>query len=380
MIRSVLFTALVLNAIHVEVNRDDKPSKSLAVRLPRREMEICLKTEEIPRYVENKDKTRRQHEYILLILTTCEKVFEEKFDQFKDQAKDGFIKLNQKFQEEIDKLQKLLTEELQEIKTCIKKDVAEITENITNLRNLTNQFRNESNGRIKELKNDTETVITTIKDAINEVPILTNYTIVEIKKIISDFGTSIWIVCILETICVIYLCSKWIHSSQQRKKDPELPELNLENSVAVVSFTERNIDRHLRIARTVTGDYPIHPTYVGGVNNVKSIELNSKVCLVFVDKNTRDIILETELDVSQTRFDFVEGQVERDSTKVIVIYYQDVGSRNLKTLYNRNLKNIQQHSTLWKLQRQNRVLSIYEEFSLDQSLYLKMFINETLIE
>lgn len=113
---SVLFTALVLNAIHVEVNRDDKPSKSLAVRLPRREMEICLKTEEIPRYVENKDKTRRQHEYILLILTTCEKVFEEKFDQFKDQAKNGFIKLNQKFQEEIDKLQKLLTEELQEVR------------------------------------------------------------------------------------------------------------------------------------------------------------------------------------------------------------------------------------------------------------------------
>lgn len=68
---------------------------------------------------------------------------------------------------------------------------------------------------------------------------------------------------------------------KQRKKDPELPELNLENSVAVVSFTERNIDRHLRIARTVTGDYPIHPTYVGGVNNVKSIELNSKVWVFF---------------------------------------------------------------------------------------------------
>lgn len=44
-----------------------------------------------------------------------------------------------------------------------------------------------------------------------------------------------------------------------------------------------------------------------------------KVCLVFVDKNTRDIILETELDVSQTRFDFVEGQVERGKERNAVL-------------------------------------------------------------
>lgn len=76
------------------------------------------------------------------------------------------------------------------MKTSIKKDVAWITENMTNLTNFTHQFWNESNGHIKEIKNETKTFITTIKDAINEVPNLIKYIIFEINKTISDYGES----------------------------------------------------------------------------------------------------------------------------------------------------------------------------------------------
>lgn len=61
-------------------------------------------------------------------------------------------------------------------------------ENMINLRNFIYQFRNEFNGCIKELKNDIEIVIIIIKDVINEIFILKNYVIVEINKIILDYG------------------------------------------------------------------------------------------------------------------------------------------------------------------------------------------------
>eukprot|EP00105_Crassostrea_gigas_P019155 XP_011437548.1 PREDICTED: uncharacterized protein LOC105335393 [Crassostrea gigas] len=154
----------------------------------------------------------------------------------------------------------------------------------------------------------------------------------------------------------------------------------MENSVAVVSFTEENRELHLNIARTVASAFPIHPTYVGGLNNISNFELNSKVCLVFVDKNDRHIILETDVDISTTRSNFVEGQVKRGKAHVIVVYCQHKGSRDLTTLYNRNLGNIKQHATLRQLQRQNRVLTIDKEFSPYQTDYLRMFLNETLVE
>lgn len=67
-------------------------------------------------------------------------------------------------------------------------------------------------------------------------------------------------------------------------------------------------------------------------------------------------------------------------THVIVVYCQHEGSRDLTTLYNRNLGNIKQHATLRQLQRQNRVLTIDKEFSPYQTDYLRMFLNETLVE
>ena len=63
-------------------------------------------------------------------------------------------------------------------------------------------------------------------------------------------------------------------------------------------------------------------------------------------------------------------------TQVIVIYCQHSDSSKIKTLYDRNLRNINKQETLRQLQRQNRVLSIDTEFSDYQSHHLKTILNE----
>ncbi|XP_065942791.1 uncharacterized protein [Magallana gigas] len=274
-------------------------------------------------------------------------------------------------------------ERIKETKKDIRGDIANLTEIIDNFRNLSDLFRNEYNGLIKELKRELQENVTMLQKLItNEVRNSRSNINYEIKNHISDYGFMIWTVCAIQVIITFFCC--WKRSSkstnQQQKLETESPELSLENSVAVVSFTEENRELHLTIARTVASAFPIHPTYVGGLNNISSIELNSKVCLVFVDKNERHIILETDVDISKTRSNFVEGQVKRGSTHVVVVYCQHESSRNLTTLYNRNLGNIKQHATLRQLQRQNRVLSIDREFSSYQTDYLRMFLNEMLMD
>lgn len=90
----------------MDVNRDGITSNSYFALFPEN---ICgLETDKTPENVENKDK-----------LTTDQTVSEEKVEAHVDQAKDGCIKLNQTYQEEIDKLQKLLTEEIREVRIKI---------------------------------------------------------------------------------------------------------------------------------------------------------------------------------------------------------------------------------------------------------------------
>nr|XP_034324591.1 uncharacterized protein LOC117689054 [Crassostrea gigas] len=277
-------------------------------------------------------------------------------------------------------------ERIKDTKIDIRGDIANMTKIIDNyFRNLSDRFRNEYNGLIKELKREIQENVTMLQKYIaNEVRNSRSNINYEIKNHISYCGNIIWAaVCAIQVIITSFCCF-WKRSckstNQQQKLDSETPELNMENSVAVVSFTEENRELHLTIARTVTSAFPIHPTYVGGLNNISNIELNSKVCLIFVDKNERNIILETDVDISTTRSNFVESQVKRGSTNVLIVYCQHEGSRNLTTLYNRNLGNIKQHATLRQLQRQNRVLTIDKEFSPYQTDYLRMFLNEMLMD
>lgn len=67
-------------------------------------------------------------------------------------------------------------------------------------------------------------------------------------------------------------------------------------------------------------------------------------------------------------------------TDVVVIYCQHEDSRELDTLYDRGLGNNNKHATLRQLQRQNRFLSIDQEFSPYQTDYMKIFLHETLYQ
>lgn len=53
----------------------------------------------------------------------------------------------------------------------------------------------------------------------------------------------------------------------------------MENSVAVVSFSERYKDFHLNLARSVTSNFEIHQVYLGGMTNISTIGLPSKVTI-----------------------------------------------------------------------------------------------------
>lgn len=63
-------------------------------------------------------------------------------------------------------------------------------------------------------------------------------------------------------------------------------------------------------------------------------------------------------------------------TDVVVIYCQHKDSRDLDTLYHRGLGNVNEHHTLRQLKRQNRVLSIDQNFSVYQTKYMEIFLRE----
>lgn len=51
----------------------------------------------------------------------------------------------------------------------------------------------------------------------------------------------------------------------------------LENTVAVVSFAQTNADLHLTVAKTVTEEFKFDRVILGGVQNISSVKLTSKV-------------------------------------------------------------------------------------------------------
>eukprot|EP00105_Crassostrea_gigas_P022457 XP_011441986.1 PREDICTED: uncharacterized protein LOC105338490 isoform X3 [Crassostrea gigas] len=192
-----------------------------------------------------------------------------------------------------------------------------------------------------------------------------------------------WLIAIVMVtliVVLLYLCKFGIARNNQQFLESGFQVDKMEKTVVIASFSTANKQLHKAIADTVAGNYECHELLLGGVKKVSSIELTSRVCLVFVDKNERNIILETEVDISKTRSDFVENLVKQGRTHVVVIYCQHEDSHGLTTLYNRNLGNIRKHKVLRQLQGQNRVFSINKEFSSYQSDYLKVFLNESLTE
>lgn len=224
-----------------------------------------------------------------------------------------------------------------------------------------------------------------LKDVVKETKAVKSKITIELDSVNSgqqDTMFWIWIVIFVMVLLVVPLYLYVIVRSgiEQQNKGNHSQDFNMEKSIAVVSFSKANAQLHKTIAETVIGEITHHYISLSGVRNVSSVELASKVCFVFVDQNERNIILETKVDISKTRSDFVENLVRQGRTHVIVIYCQHEESRDLDTLFHRGLGNINEHETLRQLQRQNCFLSIDKEFSFYQMTYIKIFLHETLYQ
>uniref|UniRef100_A0A8W8HUX3 Uncharacterized protein n=1 Tax=Magallana gigas TaxID=29159 RepID=A0A8W8HUX3_MAGGI len=334
MIKSVIFTALVL-AFHVEVFKDDNQSDMC---YPQNKMEKGTRETEnifpmkMGRHYFNKRTEQfeiERHKHV----KTPRHCMKEKFTDiatgignYSDPAKNESIKQNERVQEY--SLEDIFRKEIEKVRN--------------DMMNYSNQSKHENIGCIQQLQSYMGEKFNTSQHLfLKEMTQAQN-------KLISFMNQS------------------KIESNEHIKEITTDISGDIANMTKIIDDS-RNLSDRLR------------NEYNGLIKELKR-EIQENVCLVFVDKNDRHIILETDVDISTTRSNFVEGQVKRGRAHVIVVYCQHKGSQDLTTLYNRNLGNIKQHATLRQLQRQNRVLTIDKEFSPYQTDYLRMFLNETLVE
>ncbi|XP_069115286.1 myosin heavy chain, clone 203-like isoform X2 [Argopecten irradians] len=156
----------------------------------------------------------------------------------------------------------------------------------------------------------------------------------------------------------------------------------LTNQICVVSFyLDTNRALHMRLVESACSG-----SELSKVNRVSSLvsghekipELpRSKIYLVFVDFNERDIILEhPEREIGDLRMTTVQG-ARKMGGDVFVVYVKDKGSQNLDRdhLYNERLHSIVTHPELSVLNEKQRVLTTYDEFTVFQRTHLaKCFI------
>lgn len=323
-----------------------------------------------------------------LVTNIPSKIYHTYAEKEKEEARNRIHEFHEIAKEQFEKQAKLVTDLPSKIYTYIEKDKEETTNRMINeMSNLFQKFQEITDEHIKKLDtNLRKTLDNTHQHFEKETKKVRSKVDIEIDSVnyrLQD--NKFWMLLIVSVVIVLivvllYLCKFGIAGNKQQLLESGSQEDKMEKSVVIVSFSKANKQLHKVIADTVAENFKCHELLLGGVKKVSSIELTSQVCLVFVDKNERNIILETEVDISKTRSDFVENLVKQGRTQVVVIYCQHEDSHGLTTLYNRNLGNIKKHKVLRQLQRQNRVLSINTEFSSYQSDYIKVFLNESLID
>ncbi|KAK3097323.1 hypothetical protein FSP39_008629, partial [Pinctada imbricata] len=105
----------------------------------------------------------------------------------------------------------------------------------------------------------------------------------------------------------------------------------------------------------------------------------SKVIIVYVEKNQRNIILEDpDQELGDLRRTTVEAALKMGAT-VVVVYMHHDESRNLgnNELYCPKLQSVTRHYVLSKLEKQKCVLSVYDSFSAFQKQRLKQIVSDS---
>ncbi|XP_071115748.1 uncharacterized protein [Haliotis cracherodii] len=157
----------------------------------------------------------------------------------------------------------------------------------------------------------------------------------------------------------------------------------MEDSVCVVAFHTETEGGHADQTRSVFESVQqpcptIHSRVIRRHEDITQLP-GSRVFLVFVDFNERNVILEDptkglgDLRVTTVRC------LWRFGADVTVIYCGDQGSVNLDTrLFNQGLGSIHRQQELTQLKNDDRILSIYSDFSNTQRQHCRNFINRLL--
>ncbi|XP_061165213.1 uncharacterized protein LOC133174166 isoform X2 [Saccostrea echinata] len=150
----------------------------------------------------------------------------------------------------------------------------------------------------------------------------------------------------------------------------------LENSVGIVSFGESGSDVHREIIDSVISkakiSVRIRHTKVKQEDEISMIP-PSKIVFVFVDANSRHIILENpDQEIGDFRRQTTEAILGM-GCDVFVLYVRDEGVPG-ESLYHNRLTSIERHQLLSSLKSKNRVLSL----NLALSDYQKRFLTEEL--
>lgn len=144
--------------------------------------------------------------------------------------------------------------------------------------------------------------------------------------------------------------------------------------ISVISFHSATQKFHQNLLKMVSRPQalPMQSYLIENQVNLSEV-IPHLVTIIFVDFNERNIILENpEIEVGDHRRFTTEIFLEL-GCDVFVIYCKDRGSQTLppNQLYNTKLHSINQHATLVKLKKKNRVFSVYESLHPQQAELLE---------
>lgn len=144
--------------------------------------------------------------------------------------------------------------------------------------------------------------------------------------------------------------------------------------ISIISFHSATQKFHQNLLKMVSRPQalPMQSYLIENQVNLSEV-IPHLVTIIFVDFNERNIILENpEIEVGDHRRFTTEIFLEL-GCDVFVIYCKDRGSQTLpqNQLYNTKLHSINQHATLVKLKKKNRVFSVYESLHPQQAELLE---------
>ncbi|XP_061184746.1 uncharacterized protein LOC133192749 [Saccostrea echinata] len=143
----------------------------------------------------------------------------------------------------------------------------------------------------------------------------------------------------------------------------------LERSVAIVSFNDNRHTEHQNLMKDITANIETQSLCI--TKEDQALQIKSKVSVLFVERNDRHIILESEHEVGDLKVSCVRHIIKKGG-KVIIVYCGHKESEDMgDNLCSEKLTSANRHEELRSLKNEGCFLSIYKAFSNKQKEHLK---------